>query len=111
MLRRRRRAFLWGDFRAECGSCLPRSLNKNRRIRRCCMQCVAKTSIKSRAAGFARLASLALASAATIVAPGHAEDAPTPVSHPAPGDPSTVRTPQVGSLPVEARVGGLSHAA
>jgi len=75
------------------------------------MQCVAKTSIKSRAAGFARLASLALASAATIVAPGHAEDAPTPVSHPAPGDPSPVAIAQVGNLPVEDQVAWLSHAA
>ncbi|MFM0557405.1 DUF1571 domain-containing protein [Paraburkholderia sediminicola] len=72
---------------------------------------VAKTSIKSRVAGFARLASLALASAAMIVAPGHAEDAPTPAGHPAPGDQSPVAITQVSSLPVERQIVWLSHAA
>ncbi|NPT69555.1 DUF1571 domain-containing protein [Paraburkholderia sp. RL16-012-BIC-B] len=72
---------------------------------------VAKTSIKSRAAGFARLAFLALISAAMIVAPGHAEDAPTPASHPAPADQSPVAIAQVASLPVERQVAWLSRAA
>jgi hypothetical protein len=72
---------------------------------------VAKTSIKSRAAGFARLASLALASAAMIVAPAHADYAPTPASHLAPGDHSPVAIAEVASLPVERQVAWLSHAA
>ncbi|MGF6758975.1 DUF1571 domain-containing protein [Paraburkholderia sp. GAS334] len=72
---------------------------------------VAKTSIKSRAAGFARLAFLALISAAMIVAPGHAEDTPTPASHPAPADQSPVAIAQVASLPVERQVAWLSRAA
>jgi hypothetical protein len=72
---------------------------------------VAKASIKSRAAGFARLASLALASAAMIVTPGHAEDAPTPASQPAPGDQSPVAIAQVASLPVERQVAWLGRAA
>jgi Protein of unknown function (DUF1571) len=72
---------------------------------------VAKTSIKSRVAGFARLASLALASAAMIVAPGYAQDAPAPASQPAPDDPAPVATAQVASLPVERQVAWLSHAA
>ncbi|WP_246217252.1 DUF1571 domain-containing protein [Paraburkholderia panacisoli] len=58
-----------------------------------------------------RLASLALASAAMIVAPGHAEDAPTLKSHPAPGDQSPIALAQVASLPVERQVVWLGQAA
>ncbi|MEZ0605793.1 DUF1571 domain-containing protein [Paraburkholderia sp. IW21] len=72
---------------------------------------VAKTLTKSRAAGFARLASLALASAAMIVAPGHAGEAPRPVGHRAPGNQSPVAITQVSSLPVERQIVWLSWAA
>jgi hypothetical protein len=81
---------------------------------------VAKTSMKRRAAATVRLA-LALASAAMMVAPGHADNTPpAPASRSAPGDslPVTVtgiaqagQAAQVARLPVERQVAWLSHAA